>query len=220
MLQLEAIENRIIAAAAKAGRGDFVTLVAVSKQQPDHLIDAALKKGLRVFGENRVQDAQLRWAARKQQQPGIKLHLIGGLQTNKVKQAVALFDMIETVDSEKLAASLAAEMKKQQRSLPCLIQVNTGNEPQKNGIAIDALPALLAFCRAQGLNIQGLMCIPPADQPPQPHFDILARLAKSHDLPILSMGMSSDFETAIACGATQVRVGSALFGGRHTHEAV
>lgn len=215
MLQIEAIENRIVEATARAGRTGFVTLVAVSKQQPDDVIDAALKQGLRVFGENRVQEAATRWQPRKQQYPHIKLHLIGGLQTNKVKQAVALFDMIETVDSEKLAAALAAEMKKQGRALPCLIQVNTGDEPQKNGVAVQDFPALLARCKALGLDIRGLMCIPPEGQPAQPHFTMLAKLAATHNLGVLSMGMSGDFETAIACGATHVRVGSALFGSRH-----
>lgn len=193
---------------------DDVTLIAVSKMQGDEAIEAALAQGQRVFGENRVQEAQARWQARRAQYPDLALHLIGHLQSNKAGDAVALFDVIETVDSEKLAQALAAEMKKQQRFLPCMIQVNTGDEPQKGGVGIADLAALLAACRAAGLTITGLMCIPPADDVPGLHFALLHKLAKEHGLPHLSMGMSGDYPDAIAYGATHVRVGSAIFGTR------
>ena len=209
------IEDKISKACREAGRNRAdVTLVAVSKLQPPEKIDAALAAGLRVFGENRVQEAYEHWETRRAAHPDLKLHLIGPLQTNKAADAVALFDCIETVDREKLADILAAEMRKQGRALPCFIQVNTGDEEQKAGVSPQALPALLEHCRGVGLNITGLMCIPPVDEPPALHFALLRKLAARHGLKDLSMGMSADFEQAIELGATHIRVGSALFGER------
>ncbi len=214
---IAAIHENIAAICQEWKRKPFdVTLVAVSKMQPDERIEAALEAGQRVFGENRVQEAQQRWAARRVSYPDLKLHLIGALQTNKAADAVALFDVIETLDREKLALVLSAEMKKQDRHLPCLIQVNTGDEAQKSGIAPGDLPAFLKFCRAEcGLNICGLMCIPPVDDPPAFHFAMLKKLADENGLGFLSMGMSADFEKAIPLGATHIRVGSGVFGARH-----
>lgn len=213
---IESIKAEIGAACADAGReAGSVRLVAVSKQQSTEKIRAALASGQRIFGENRVQEAKSHWHDLRLQYPDLKLHLIGPLQTNKVKEAVALFDVIETLDREKLARALADEMQKQNRKLPCLIQVNTGNEKQKSGIAADALAAFLQFCRGDcGLDIRGLMCIPPQEENPETHFRLLAELARAHGLPELSMGMSGDFKIAIACGATLVRLGTAVFGGR------
>ena len=209
------IRKDIAAAARDAGRDpSSIQLVAVSKVQPESRVRAALDIGHRVFGENRVQDAQDMWIPLKKDYADVSLHLIGPLQTNKVKDAVALFDVIETVDREKLARALADEMKKQGRALPCFIQVNTGDEDQKAGVHIDELPTLLTQCRDLGLNITGLMCIPPIDQPAAFHFALLQKLAQRHHLPHLSMGMSSDFDKAISLGATHVRVGTALFGDR------
>lgn len=198
----------------KAGAGDHVNLVAVSKMQPEECVRAALEAGHRLFGENKVQEAKDRWSALKKEFPDVRLHFIGHLQTNKVKDAVALFDIIETVDSAKLAAALADEMKKQGRNLPCFIQVNTGEEPQKGGVIPSELPALLEECKKCGLNITGLMCIPPENEPPALHFALLKKLAARHGLKDLSMGMSADFEKAIPLGATCIRVGTALFGER------
>lgn len=198
----------------KAGAGDRVNLVAVSKMQPEERVRAALAAGQRLFGENKVQVAKERWPALKKEYPDIRLHFIGHLQTNKVKEAVALFDVIETVDSAKLAAALADEMKKQGRNLPCFIQVNTGEEPQKGGVVPAELPALLNVCEKSGLNIIGLMCIPPENEPPALHFALLKKLSLRHGLKDLSMGMSVDFERAIPLGATYIRVGTALFGER------
>ena len=192
-----------------------VTLVAVSKRQPDAKIDAVLAAGQRVFGENRVQEATSRWAARRAQYADLTLHLIGPLQTNKVAEAVALFDVIEVVDREKLARALAAEMTCQNRHLPCFIQVNTGEEPQKSGILPDQLDDFFIFCREDlGLSVQGLMCIPPVDEDAAMHFALLNSMAKRLNLSNLSMGMSSDYADAIGFGATSVRVGSAIFGAR------
>lgn len=191
-----------------------VTLVAVSKQQPQEALLDALAHGQRVFGENRVQEAQEHWQDLRAQYPDLQLHLIGHLQSNKAADAVALFDVIETVDSEKLARALASEMQKQNRALPCFIQVNTGEEPQKGGVGVADLPALLAACKDCGLSITGLMCIPPVDDVAGLHFALLHKLATAHGLKNLSMGMSSDYESAIAYGATHVRVGSAIFGQR------
>lgn len=189
-------------------------MVAVSKMQPDDRVDEILAAGQRVFGENRVQEATSRWAARRALYPDLELHLIGPLQTNKVREAVALFDVIQTLDRVRLADALCAEMTAQGRHLPCFIQVNTGDEAQKAGVAIDALPDLLAHARGIGLKITGLMAIPPLHEPPALHFALLKKLARQHKLPHLSMGMSSDFEKAVALGATHIRIGSALFGGR------
>ncbi len=210
------IYEQIEKAAQSAGRNPANThLVAVSKKQPAERIQAALDTGHRLFGENRVQEAQEHWAALKSQYPDLKLHLIGPLQTNKVREAVGLFDVIETVDRPKLAKALAKEMEKQGRKLPCFIQVNTGEEPQKAGILPADLPAFLALCREEcGLEIGGLMCIPPMDEPPALHFAFLAKLAQENGLQDLSMGMSADFEKAISLGATHIRIGTGVFGNR------
>jgi pyridoxal phosphate enzyme (YggS family) len=192
-----------------------VTLVAVSKTFSADDIRPVIEAGQRVFGENRVQEAQAKWPGLKAEQPGIYLHLIGPLQSNKAKEAVALFDTIETVDREKIAAALAAEMEKQGRSPKLFVQVNTGSEPQKVGIDPREAVAFVERCRqTHGLAIEGLMCIPPIDENPGPHFALLEKLAREAGLEKLSMGMSADYETAIAFGATHVRVGSAIFGSR------
>ena len=190
-------------------------LVAVSKRQPDDRIAAAFAAGHRLFGENRVQEAQQRWTERRREHPDLTLHLIGPLQTNKVAEAVALFDVIEVVDRPKLALALAREMARQDRRLSCYIQVNTGEEPQKSGILPDEADDFIAFCRDEcGLDIVGLMCIPPQDEEPAMHFALLRGIAARNGLAGLSMGMSGDFEEAVAFGATSVRVGSAIFGAR------
>lgn len=213
---LETIRQTIEKAARQSGRKpESVRLVAVSKTQPEHKVREALEAAHRLFGENRVQEAQARWADIKPLYPDLKLHLIGPLQTNKVKDAVALFDMIETVDREKLAAELTKEMKKQGRTIPCLIQVNTGSEEQKAGISPESLPAFLEFCRNDcALDIRGLMCIPPVDDSPALHFAFLKKLADENGLKELSMGMSADYERAIPLGATYIRIGTAIFGQR------
>jgi hypothetical protein len=204
--------DRIAAAARQAGRDpDDVTLVAVSKQQPDDRIDAMLAAGQRVFGENRVQEAQARWRARRD---GVELRLIGPLQTNKVREAVALFDVIETIDREKLARAVAAELARTGRSPRLYVQVNIGDEPQKAGVAQAGADAFIALCRDLGLRIEGLMCIPPDGVPAAPYFMSLAAIADRNGISKLSMGMSADYEVAVSQGATSVRVGSALFGGR------
>ena len=194
-----------------------VTLVAVSKRQPDDRIDAALAAGQSVFGENRVQEAQGRWMPRRDRHADLTLHLIGPLQTNKVADAVALFDVIEVVDRPKLAKALGDEVIRQNRQLECYIQVNTGKEVQKSGIAPETADDFIAYCREEArLNITGLMCIPPVDEEAAMHFALLQTIAKRNDLSILSMGMSDDFEEAIAFGATAVRIGSAVFGARNS----
>ena len=191
-----------------------VQLIAVSKKQPIERIHTMLETGQRVYGENRVQEATERWSNLRDTYPDLVLHLIGPLQTNKAKDAVALFDVIQTLDRPKLIKALAMEMEKQNRFLPCFIQVNTGEEDQKAGIAPQDLKEILALCRDHKLNIVGLMCIPPVDAPPALHFAFLKKLADEHDLQELSMGMSSDFEKAVPLGASYVRVGTALFGER------
>lgn len=213
---ITSIRQKITAAAKKTGRDPAtINLVAVSKKQPEDCIEEALAAGLRLFGENRVQEAQAHWQERRAAYPDLKLHLIGPLQTNKAKDAVALFDCIETLDREKLATALAKEMDRQGRHIPCFIQVNTGAEPQKAGVMPRDLAAFLSFCRDEKkLDITGLMAIPPVDEPPALHFALLKKLADWHGLPMLSMGMSGDFEQAVALGATHVRVGTALFGER------
>ncbi|MFC3080582.1 YggS family pyridoxal phosphate-dependent enzyme [Phenylobacterium terrae] len=205
--------GKIARAAAAAGRapGD-VTLVAVSKQQPWERIEPILAAGQRIFGENRVQEAMARWTGKAE---GLELRLIGPLQSNKAKEAVAFFDVIETLDREKLARALADEMARQGRTPRLYVQVNTGEEPQKAGVAPAEADAFIETCRtAYGLAVEGLMCIPPADEPPGPHFALLAKIAARNGIGGLSMGMSDDFETAVRFGATSVRVGSALFGAR------
>ncbi len=191
------------------------TLVAVSKRQPDERIDAALCAGQRVFGENRVQEAAARWRMRRDTWPGLELRLIGPLQTNKAEDAVALFDVIETLDRPKLARALAAAMNRLGRHLPCLIQVNTGDEAQKAGVGVGEIDSLLKMARDEcGLDVRGLMCIPPVSEPAGPHFALLARLAGERGLDIVSMGMSADYLLAAELGASHVRIGSALFGER------
>ena len=199
----------------KTGIVNPVTLVAVSKRQPDTRIEAALDAGQRVYGENRVQEAQTRWAHRRDQHKDLRLHLIGPLQTNKAGDAVALFDVIEVVDRPKLAKALGDEMIRQNRQLECYVQVNTGEEAQKSGIAPDDADDFIAYCRDElRLTVTGLMCIPPVDEEPTMHFALLSIIAKRNGLAKLSMGMSDDFEEAIAFGASAVRVGSAIFGAR------
>jgi pyridoxal phosphate enzyme (YggS family) len=214
--RLSEIRGRIAKAAAESGRrADAVTLVAVSKTQPITRIEAALAAGQRSFGENRVQEAAGRWTTLRERHAGIALHLVGPLQTNKVRDAVALFDCIESVDRAKLAHALAAEMQRSGRRLPCFVQVNTGEEPQKAGVAPLEADALIALCREDlQLPVVGLMCIPPFDESPAPHFALLAQIARRNGLPGLSMGMSEDFEMAIRLGATHVRIGTAIFGER------
>ena len=193
-----------------------VTLVAVSKRQPENKIDAALEAGQRVFGENRVQEAIQRWTDRRKVYSDLILHLIGPLQTNKVADAVALFDVIEVVDRERLARAIAKEMAHQNRFLPCYIQVNTGEEPQKSGIWPDQINDFTQFCVDElGLPIIGLMCIPPVDEEAAMHFALLNTMAQRLDLPKLSMGMSGDFVTAIEEGSTMIRLGTVLFGNRN-----
>ncbi len=192
-----------------------VTLVAVSKTHGQSAVEQAIAAGQRVFGENRVQEAQAKFPALKEATPGLSLHLIGPLQTNKAEDAVALFDVIESLDRPKLAHSLAKAMDKRARRLACFIQVNTGEEPQKAGCLPRDLDALYRLSSEElGLDIRGLMCIPPVDEPPAPHFQFLRQRARELGLAALSMGMSADFETAILLGATHVRVGTAIFGTR------
>lgn len=203
------------AEAAANRRSGAVALIAVSKTQPVERLEEALAAGQRVFGENRVQEAAAKWPALRARHPDLELHLIGPLQTNKVRDAVALFDVIETVDRPKLAAALAAEIARSGRKPRCFIEINTGDEPQKAGIAPADLPALLAACRDEyRLPVAGLMCIPPVDEDPALHFALLADLARRHGLAEISMGMSGDFPLAVRFGATHVRVGTAIFGGR------
>lgn len=193
-----------------------MVLTAVSKTQGAEAIDAILATGQRVFGENRVQEAEGRWVHRLADLPGLELRLIGPLQTNKAEDAVALFDVIETLDREKLARALAVAAAKLGRSPRVLVQVNTGAEPQKAGVLPEEADALIQTARdTHGLNVEGLMCIPPADEDPAPHFDLLKSIAARNGLSVLSMGMSGDFEAAIGRGATHVRVGTALFGERN-----
>ncbi len=211
---LSEIRGRIAAAAASAGRPAPV-LVAVSKVQPPARIAAVLDEGHRVFGENRVQEAEGRWPDLRARHPGVELHLIGPLQTNKLGKALALFDVIQTLDRDRLARALAEAVQARGACPRLFVQVNTGAEPQKAGVLPGAADAFIAACRDDyGLTLDGLMAIPPAEEDPAPHFNLLAEIAARNGLAGLSMGMSADFETAIACGATHVRVGSALFGTR------
>ena len=214
--KLADIKQRMTEAAEGAGRTpDDVTLVAVSKTYGVEAIELALNAGQRVFGENRVQEAQAKFPALKADWPDLELHLIGPLQSNKTKEAVALFDVIQTLDRPKLAHTLAREMARSGRRPDCFIQVNTGEEEQKAGVAPQELEAFLTLARDElGLPVVGLMCIPPVDENPALHFAFLQRLAQRFDLPQLSMGMSADYEQAIRLGATLVRVGSAIFGER------
>ena len=213
---LRRVRRSIAEAAEAAGRAPAaVTLIAVGKAQPIERLEAALEAGQRVFGENYVQEAAGRWPALRERYPDVEVHMIGALQTNKSKEAVALFDVIQTVDRPKLAASLAKEMAKQARQRAVFVQVNTGEEPQKAGVWPEETDALVRLTRDElGLDVRGLMAIPPADEDPAPHFGLLREIARRNGLPWLSMGMSEDYELAVRLGATHVRVGSAVFGPR------
>ena len=213
---LTAVRGRIEAAARAAGRApESVALVAVSKTHPAAIVREALAAGHRVFGENRVQEAQSKYPALREAYPDLALHLIGPLQTNKVREALAIFDVIESVDRPRLAQALAKEMNHSGRRPPCLIEVNTGEEAQKAGIMPADADGFIVECRDRlGLSILGLMCVPPIDEEPAPHFALLREIARRNGLAVLSMGMSADFERAIRFGATHVRVGTAIFGAR------
>jgi PLP dependent protein len=213
---LAAVTAKIAEATRAAGRASgSTTLVAVSKQQPDDRIDAALAAGQRVFGENRVQEAQGRWTERRAAKPDLHLRLIGPLQSNKARDAVALFDAIDSVDRESLASALADAVQRVGRHPQFLVQINTGEEPQKAGVAPRDADAFLGrLDRTFGLRIAGVMCIPPVGEPAGPHFALLAAIARRNGLDVISMGMSEDFELAIRFGATHVRVGSGVFGTR------
>ncbi|MFN3959191.1 MAG: YggS family pyridoxal phosphate-dependent enzyme [Parvularculaceae bacterium] len=212
---LAAINQRLARALEESGRAAAPVIVAVAKTQGRAAIERAIAAGLRVFGENRVQEAKAKWPAIRAAHPDIELRLIGPLQSNKAAEAVALFDVIETVDRPKIAAAIAAEIARQDRRPRLLIQVNTGAEPQKAGVLPEETDSFIEECRARhGLAIEGLMCVPPADEPPAPHFALLAKIARRNQLPMLSMGMSGDYDIAATLGATHVRIGSALFGAR------
>jgi pyridoxal phosphate enzyme (YggS family) len=216
VVRLEAVRASVARAAREAGRDPAaVSLVAVSKTFPGEAIVPVLDAGQRVFGENRVQEAVGKWPALRERYPGVELHLIGPLQSNKVREACALFDVIQTLDRESLATALAQEKGKRGRLPRLLVQVNTGEEAQKAGVAPADADAFLAACLDRwSLPVEGLMCIPPAEEPPSPHFALLAQIARRNGLAVLSMGMSADYEEAIQLGATHVRVGSAIFGHR------
>jgi PLP dependent protein len=213
---LQAVRHRIEQAARGASRDPAsVQLIVVSKTFDADVIQPVIDDGQRVFGENRVQEAKGKWPALLDACPDIKLHLIGPLQSNKAAEAVALFSAIHTVDRPKIAEALAREMKRQNRSPELFIQINTGREPQKAGVMPEQADTFIETCRTTlGLSIEGLMCIPPVEDDPRPHFESLVALGQRHGLKQFSMGMSGDFELAIACGATHVRVGSAIFGRR------
>jgi pyridoxal phosphate enzyme (YggS family) len=212
---IESVNRRIAAAAESAGRqAGEITLIAVSKGQVDARIEDALAVGQRVFGENRVQEAQRHWEGRRADQADLELHLIGPLQTNKARDAVELFDVIQTVDRPKLADRLAAAFDRAGLARDCFVQVNTGEEAQKAGIWPEGADGFIAYCRTAGLPVIGLMCIPPLSEPPAPHFALLRTIAERNGISGLSMGLSADFETAIPLGATHVRVGTDVFGAR------
>lgn len=212
---LAAVESRIAAALKEAGRAGPVEIIAVSKMQGETMLREALRAGQRIFGENRVQEAKAKWPALKKECPDIVLHLIGPLQSNKAAEAVALFDVIQSVDRPKIAKALAEEMRRQNRRPRLFVQINTGAEPQKAGAAPEDADAFIAQCRDEfGLEIEGLMCIPPADDAPAPHFALLAIIAQRNNLTGLSMGMSGDYDIGAQLGASHVRVGTALFGAR------
>jgi PLP dependent protein len=218
---LAKVRAEIVRACAEARRDPAsVTLVAISKTFAAEAIEPVIAAGQRVFGENRVQEAKAKWPALRERHPGIELHLVGSLQSNKAKEAVALFDAIHSVDRASVAEALAKEIAKQGRTLTLFVEVNTGSESQKAGVLPEETDAFLSACRERyGLSIAGLMCLPPADEPPAPHFSLTAKIAKRNSLPLLSMGMSADFPIAIAFGATHVRVGTAIFGERATDAA-
>ena len=213
--RLAGIEARIAQACSIARRDRAeVTLIAVSKTHPSEAIEPQIAAGQGVFGENRVQEAQAKWPALRERHRGLELHLVGQLQSNKADDAVALFDAIHSLDRPSLVTALAKAMDKAGRQVPCFVQVNIGAEEQKGGCAIAELPALIEQARAAGLPLAGLMCVPPLEIEPAPFFALLDKLARDHGLSGRSMGMSSDFETAIMLGATHIRVGTALFGER------
>jgi len=214
--RLAAVRHEIEAACREARRDPgSVTLVAISKTFGAQAIEPVIAAGQRVFGENRVQEAKVKWPALQARHPGIELHLVGPLQSNKAKEAVALFDAIHSVDRASLAEALAKEIARQGKNPLLFVEVNTGAEPQKAGVLPEATDAFVKACRESfGLAIAGLMCIPPVNEPPAPHFALTAKIAHRNGLSLLSMGMSADFATAIAFGATYVRVGSAIFGAR------
>lgn len=212
---LEQVRSRIATAARIAGRkADDVTLIAISKTKPAEAILDLIAQGQRVFGENRVQESQDKWPAIRLAHPDVQLHLVGQLQSNKAEDAIALFDCIHSVDRPSLVTALAKAQDKLGRKVPCFIQVNIGNEEQKGGCAVAELPALLTQARDAGLEVVGLMCVPPAGIEAAPFFALLDKLADDNGLNRLSMGMSDDFETAVQLGATHIRIGSALFGAR------
>ena len=214
-MSLSEIKTRIAQACAQAGRSaDSVTLIAVSKVQPDARVAAVLDEGHRVFGENRVQEAAGKWPGFRERYEGIDLHLIGPLQTNKARQAMGLFQAIHSVDRPKVAQAIARLAQEMGHCPEVFLQVNTGEEPQKAGVLPAEADAFVAEARALDLPLRGLMCIPPAEEEPSLHFALLAKIAERNGLTGLSMGMSGDFESAIALGATHVRVGSAIFGER------
>jgi pyridoxal phosphate enzyme (YggS family) len=213
---LARVQGEVAQACTEAGRDPAsVTLIAVSKTHQAETIEPVIAAGQRVFGENRVQEAKSKWPALTAAYPGIVLHLIGALQSNKAKEAVALFDAIHTVDRPSIAEALAKEIARQGRHPLLFVEINTGAEPQKAGVLPEQADAFVATCReSYGLEIAGLMCIPPFEEAPGPHFALTAKIAARNGLKLLSMGMSADFATAIAFGATHVRVGTAIFGGR------
>jgi PLP dependent protein len=214
--RLTAVRHDIADACRDAGRDPgSVTLVAVSKTFDAEAIEPVIAAGQRVFGENRVQEAKAKWPSLLEQHPGIELHLIGPLQSNKAREAVALFDAIHSLDRPSLAEALAKEMARQSRNPLLFVEINTGGEPQKAGVLPELADGFLKDCREKyGLKVAGLMCLPPADEPPAPHFALTAKIARRNELNLLSMGMSADFAAAIAMGSTHVRIGTAIFGGR------
>lgn len=212
---LENVRARIVHAAALSGRkAEDVTLIAISKTHPAEAILPLLEAGQRDFGENRVQEAEAKWPELRARYHDVRLHLVGRLQSNKAAEAVALFDVIHSLDRPSLVSALAKAMEAQGKRVPCFVQVNIGDEPQKGGCAITDLSDLLAEAYSAGIPVAGLMCVPPIDVEPAPYFALLAKMAKERGLTGLSMGMSGDYETAIMLGATHVRIGSALFGAR------
>ena len=219
VIALEVVRHEIATACRDAGRpSDSVTLLAVSKTYGADAIEPVITAGQRAFGENRVQEANVKWPPLRERHPGLELHLIGPLQSNKAKEAIALFDAIHAVDRPSLCAAMAKEIQKQGRAPLMFVQVNTGAEAQKAGVLPEHANVFIAHCRASyGLDISGLMCIPPVDEAPAPHFALTAKIAKRNGLKMLSMGMSADFTLAIRFGATHVRVGTAIFGHRPDH---
>jgi PLP dependent protein len=215
--RLASVRSDIARACHDAGRDPgSVTLVAVSKTFGAEAIEPVIAAGQRMFGENRVQEAKAKWPPLLERHPGIGLHLIGPLQSNKAREAVALFDAIHSLDRPSLAEALAKEIGRQGRNPLLFVEINTGGEPQKAGVLPEQADDFLKDCRDKyGLRVSGLMCLPPADEPPAPHFALTAKIARRNELNLLSMGMSADFAAAIAMGSTHVRIGTAIFGGRH-----